>query len=83
MFQTDNNFARTYGVEGLNSSTNTNTVYLTGVGERNFFDMRGYYFDVQTRIWTIRPRRAGDRPASHRLQLLSPELVAAGQLSGT
>ncbi|MDQ0454137.1 LPS-assembly protein LptD [Rhizobium paknamense] len=47
MVQSDNNFSRTYGLEGFDQKTHTNQVYLTGLGERNFFDMRAYYFDVQ------------------------------------
>ncbi|MCJ8240121.1 LPS-assembly protein LptD [Peteryoungia algae] len=84
MFQTDNNFARTYGVEGLNSSTNTNTAYLTGVGERNFFDMRGYYFDVQDADLenTAEEKQATVLPVID-YSYYAPELVAGGQLSGT
>ncbi|MET3613089.1 LPS-assembly protein [Rhizobium aquaticum] len=47
MAQTDNNFSRTYSLKGLNSSTFTNQIYLTGLGKRNYFDVRSYYFDVQ------------------------------------
>jgi LPS-assembly protein len=84
MFQSDNNFARTYAIEGLNSSTNTNTVYLTGVGERNFFDMRGYYFDVQDADIndTAEKEQATVLPVID-YSYYAPELVAGGQLSGT
>jgi LPS-assembly protein len=84
MFQTDNNFARTYGVEGLNSSTNTNVVYLSGVGERNFFDMRSYYFDVQDADIedTAEEKQATVLPVID-YSYYAPELVAGGQLSGT
>ena len=84
MVQSDNNFARTYGIEGLNSSTNTNVVYLTGVGERNFFDMRGYYFDVQDADVnnTSEKKQATVLPVID-YSYYAPELVAGGQLSGT
>lgn len=84
MLQSDNNFARTYGVEGLNSSTHTNVVYLTGVGERNFFDMRGYYFDVQDADLnnTSEKKQATVLPVID-YSYYAPELVAGGQLSGT
>lgn len=84
MFQTDNNFARTYGIEGLDSSTNTNVVYLTGIGERNFFDMRGYYFDVQDADLdnTAEKKQATVLPVID-YSYYAPELVAGGQLSGT
>ena len=47
MTQTDNNFSRTYDLNGLDESVHTNQVYLTGMGDRNIFDMRAFYFDVQ------------------------------------
>ena len=47
MAQSDNNFSRTYGLDGLNQSTHTNQAYLTGIGKRNFFDMRAFYYNVQ------------------------------------
>ncbi|MGG7517064.1 LPS-assembly protein LptD [Allorhizobium undicola] len=47
MAQTDNNFSRTYDLEGFSQKTHTNQLYLTGLGDRNYFDMRAYYFDVQ------------------------------------
>lgn len=84
MFQSDNNFARTYAIEGLSNSTNTNTVYLTGVGERNFFDMRGYYFDVQDADIndSAEKKQATVLPVID-YSYYAPELVAGGQLSGT
>lgn len=45
--QSDNNFSRTYLLPGASDSTFTNQVYLTGLGKRNYFDLRSYYFDVQ------------------------------------
>ncbi|MDL2404528.1 LPS-assembly protein LptD [Rhizobium calliandrae] len=47
MAQSDNNFSRTYGIQGLSQSTHTNDIYLTGLGKRNFFDMRAFYYDIQ------------------------------------
>jgi LPS-assembly protein len=47
MAQSDNNFARTYGLSGLDQTTHTNDIYLTGIGERNYFDMRGFYYQEQ------------------------------------
>lgn len=84
MVQSDNNFARTYGIEGLNASTNTNVVYLTGIGERNFFDMRGYYFDVQDADLnnTAEKKQATVLPVID-YSYYAPELVAGGQLAGT
>jgi LPS-assembly protein len=47
MAQSDNNFARTYGLDGLDQTTHTNDIYLTGIGNRNYFDMRGFYYQEQ------------------------------------
>ncbi|MGY5806286.1 LPS-assembly protein LptD [Rhizobium sp. LEGMi198b] len=47
MAQSDNNFSRTYGLQGLSQSTHTNDIYLTGLGKRNYFDMRAFYYDIQ------------------------------------
>lgn len=84
MFQSDNNFARTYGIDGYNGSTNTNVAYLTGLGDRNFFDMRGYYFDVQDADLdsTAEKKQATVLPTVD-YSYYAPELVAGGQLSGT
>ncbi len=47
MLQTDKNFARTYGIDGNDDFVRTSQVYLTGIGDRNYFDLRGYHFQVQ------------------------------------
>jgi LPS-assembly protein len=41
MAQTDKNFARTYDIEGNSDLVRTSQIYLTGIGERNYFDLRG------------------------------------------
>ncbi len=48
MLQTDANFSRTYAVEGYDGSTFQNNIYLTGLGERSYFDARTIYYDYQT-----------------------------------
>ncbi|MCA1366380.1 LPS-assembly protein LptD [Bradyrhizobium sp. BRP14] len=47
LVQSDNNFARTYDLQGFDSSTYVNQAYLTGLGKRNYFDLRAFYFDIQ------------------------------------
>jgi LPS-assembly protein len=84
MAQTDNNFARTYGIDGLSQSTHTNQIYLTGLGSRNYFDMRAFYYDVQD---------ADDNSTSEKQQAIAgpvidyhyvdPKPVAGGELSAT
>ncbi len=83
MFQSDNNFARTYGLEGLDDTTHTNQVYLTGLGKRNSFDMRGYYFDVQDADTenTAEKKQPTVLPSVD-YAYYAPEPVAGGQLSG-
>jgi LPS-assembly protein len=44
---TDRTFNRDYRIADATAQDLTSTVHLTGLSERNFFDMRGYYFNVQ------------------------------------
>jgi LPS-assembly protein len=44
---TDRTFNRDYRIAGSTAQDLTSTVYLTGLSDRNFFDLRGYYFNVQ------------------------------------
>lgn len=48
MFQTDQNFARTYTIEGYDSSRQTSQAYLTGLGTTSYFDLHAYKFDIQS-----------------------------------
>lgn len=82
MVQTDNNFAKTYSIAGLNQDTHTNQIYLTGLGERNYFDARGYYFDVQD----ADPSDSAERKQAVVLPVIdysyyAPEPVLGGELS--
>lgn len=45
--QSDKNFSRTYGIEGYANSVKRSTVHLTGLNDRNYFDLRAYRFHVQ------------------------------------
>jgi len=47
MFQTDNNFSRSYGITDYGSSTVKSEVYLKGLSNRSHFDLRAYRFDIQ------------------------------------
>jgi LPS-assembly protein len=78
MLQSDNNFARTYKLKGLDGSTQTNQVYLTGLGKRNYFDLRSFYFDVQDADPDEQGREAaGDRLSGDGLSLC--RAAAAGR----
>jgi LPS-assembly protein len=47
MVQSDKNFSRTYGIAGYEGLVQRSEVYLTGLNDRNYFDLRGMKFDVQ------------------------------------
>nr|WP_244447107.1 LPS-assembly protein LptD [Hoeflea sp. BAL378] len=47
MIQSDNNFSRTYAIDGYSASTVRSEVYLTGLSNRSLFDLRAYRFDMQ------------------------------------
>ncbi|MEL7428501.1 MAG: LPS-assembly protein LptD [Pseudomonadota bacterium] len=50
LWQSDQNFARTYNIDGLDEQDITNDVFLTGLGEKNYFDLRAQQFLVQDNI---------------------------------
>ena len=47
LLQTDKNFANTYNITGYSSSTFINQVYLTGLSNRNYLDLRMMKYQVQ------------------------------------
>ncbi|KKX34387.1 LPS-assembly protein LptD [Rhizobium sp. LC145] len=84
MIQNDNNFSRTYDLQGYDDSTFRNEIYLTGLGERNYFDLRGYYFDVQDAADDERlERQQAIVYPSLDYHYIAPEPVAGGELSFT
>ncbi len=50
LIQSDKNFARTYQIEGYNKAVQRSEIYLTGLNNRNFFDLRFQKFQVQESI---------------------------------
>lgn len=46
--QTDQNFSNTYDIDNFSQTFHTSEIYLTGLGDRSFFDLRGQRFDIQT-----------------------------------
>ena len=46
--QTDQNFSRTYEIENFDETFHTSEIYLTGLGDRSFFDLRAQRFDNQS-----------------------------------
>lgn len=47
MLQSDKNFSNTYDIAGFSDYVHQNEVYLTGLNDRNYFDLRAMSFDVQ------------------------------------
>ncbi|AXV14894.1 LPS-assembly protein LptD [Neorhizobium sp. SOG26] len=84
MVQSDNNFSRTYNLEGVDSDTFTNDVYLTGLGERNFFDLHAYYFNVQDdAVRNILEQQQAIVYPSLDYTWFAPEPILGGELSLT
>lgn len=50
LYQTDKNFSRTYGIGGYAKSVHQSEVFLTGMGDRNYFDLRFMRFQVQEEL---------------------------------
>lgn len=47
MYQTDQNFANTYEIDGYSNIRQTSEIYLTGLGTTSYFDAHAFKFDVQ------------------------------------
>ncbi|HEY6631671.1 MAG TPA: LPS-assembly protein LptD, partial [Rhizobiaceae bacterium] len=47
LVQTDKNFSRTYDIDGYNDFVYRSEVFLTGLDDRNYFDLRAMKFSVQ------------------------------------
>jgi len=47
---TDKNFARTYGIDGYSEYIHQSNLFLTGLNDRNFFDVQGIRFQVQENL---------------------------------
>ncbi|MEM9330241.1 MAG: LPS-assembly protein LptD [Pseudomonadota bacterium] len=55
LFQSDENFARTYDIADYDSRDITNEIFLIGIGEKNYFDLRAQDFLVQDNRIDILP----------------------------
>ena len=53
--QSDKNFSYTYNIEGYDNYNQRSEVYLTGLDDRNFFDLRAMHFDVQEDVFNTLP----------------------------
>jgi LPS-assembly protein len=62
--QTDKNFSRTYGVKGYSDARRASEIYLTGLGGRNYFDLRASRFEVQEIYPAGHPFAANEKQAT-------------------
>ena len=58
LFQTDDNFSNTYNIENFDKTLQTSEIYLTGLGDQSYFDLRGQKFDYQS----TNPNRSDQQP---------------------
>jgi LPS-assembly protein len=55
LLQSDKDFSNTYGIGGFNDLVHRSEVYLTGLHDRNYFDLRAMHFEVQEQVLDINP----------------------------
>ena len=53
--QSDKDFSNTYGIIGFNELVHRNEVFLTGLNDRNYFDLRAMHFQVQEEVLNSSP----------------------------
>jgi LPS-assembly protein len=85
LLQTDKDFSSTYDIDGFNDGVHRSEVYLTGLNDRNYFDLRAMYFQIQENTLSSNPTaRAGEQPwvlPSLDYAYIPDMAVAGGQLS--
>jgi LPS-assembly protein len=85
LLQTDKNFAHTYGIEDFGEPVHRSEVYLTGLNDRNYFDLRAQHFEVQESVLNSNPAaRANQQPwvlPSLDYAYIPDTPLAGGQLS--
>jgi LPS-assembly protein len=59
--QTDKNFAYTYGINGYQNYYRQNEIYLTGLNDRNYFDVRAIKFSVQENLLDTNAAATNDK----------------------
>jgi LPS-assembly protein len=61
LFQSDEDFARTYNLAGFDGRDVTNEVYLTGLAGKNYFDLRALKFLIQDDRIDQDPHQSGNQ----------------------
>ncbi len=89
MLQSDKNFSSRYRIAGFDNYVFRNETYLTGMGDRNYFDLRFMKFRVQENVRDDYPSLANDRSRDSKQPWVLPsvdysrineEPVAGGEL---
>jgi LPS-assembly protein len=63
LVQSDKNFAHTYSIDGFDNYVHRSEIYLTGLNDRNYFDLRAMHFEVQEDALDSSPRsRSKEQP---------------------
>ncbi|MCK9554021.1 LPS-assembly protein LptD, partial [Aquamicrobium sp.] len=85
LLQTDKNFSRTYGIDGFERYDYRSEVYLTGLNDRNYFDLRGMKFQIQEDILKTNDRGRNEKQPwvlpSFDYAYIPDTSLAGGQLS--
>lgn len=80
--QSDQNFGETYNLDYFNAGTEVSQIYLTGLNDRNYFNVQGYYFDIQDEQLTAREEE--EQPVVHPVMdygYTADQAVLGGELS--
>ncbi|MEF2070980.1 LPS-assembly protein LptD [Consotaella aegiceratis] len=80
--QTDQDFANTYDINRFSSTYHTSEIYLTGLGDRSFFDLRAQKFDVQTYKENADAQRLDEDTQPTVLPVLDYEYIAEDPVLG-
>jgi LPS-assembly protein len=81
MAQTDKNFSYTYGIAGFSEYVRRNEIFLTGLNDRNYFDLRAMKFDVQEDIVSGRDEKQAWVLPSFDYAYTPDEPIAGGELN--
>ena len=58
LLQSDENFSATYDIANFGSTLHTSEIYVTGLGDQSYFDLRGQKFEYQS----VNPNRDDTQP---------------------
>jgi len=59
--QTDKDFSTMYSIQGFNEVIHRDEVFLTGLNDRNYFDLRAMHFQVQEQVPDFSPTSRNDK----------------------